>query len=542
MAIVRKGYVNAKIYCGNDKIFNEVLITNNNLIEFVGSKADAENRGLLSNVDELIDLDQKLVLPGFIDCHVHTVMGGFYLLGIDLQQAKSKDNFIEEIKKFITKRGIQHSLGISSPLYNWIQGGNWNEQNWEKVELPRKEWIDSFTENIPVFVSRMDYHQAFANSCALKLAGITKDTESPAGGEIQKDPISGEPTGILRDKAMDLVKNVIPPPTEIEMEKAALTTLAEANRFGVTSYHEICYDNDFRILQKLEREGKLTCRVFARLPIERIDAIIETQIEAGFGSSMLRTGSLKAFADGSLGSSTALFFDNYENEPNNFGLAMEILENGSLREWIIKADKNHLQLSVHAIGDKANSMILDIVEEIRAKNARWDRRFRLEHAQHLEDKDFERIADLDVIVSAQPYHLYDDGSWAVDKIGQKRLKNMMALNRMLNKNIKLCFGSDFPVVSINPLLGIYEAVTRHTSNNKNLNGLNESEKITVKQAVDCYTKSAAYASFEEDLKGSLEEGKLADFVVLNEDIFTIDQAQIKDVKVLKTVLDGKTLL
>lgn len=536
----KKAYINGRIYKGKKsedfsankgkEDFCDTLITANNRIVFAGKREEAEREGLIGKGVTINDLKGGTIIPGFIDSHAHIIMGGFYLLGVDLQPAKTHEEFVSILKKFVKENGKK-----------WITGGNWNEQNWKTPNLPSREWVDEFSTETPIFVSRMDYHMAFANSKALNLAGITKDTQNPEGGEIVRDKVTGEATGILKDKAMELVQAVIPKPSETERERAALRTLKEARKYGVTSIHDICYEEDFRILQKLEREGKLSCRIFARLPIERTEAIISAQIEAGFGSEKLKTGSLKGFADGSLGSGTALFFEPYADDSSNYGLAMEIFNNGQMREWILKGDRANLQMSIHAIGDKANSKIIDYFEEAIQNNKKWDRRFRIEHAQHLDEKDFGRIGKAGIIVSAQPYHMYDDGSWAEKKIGKERLKRSFAFRSMIDNGIRLCFGSDFPVVTINPLAGVYAAVTRHTSDGKNPEGLIPEEKISVYEAIEGYTAGGAYASFEERIKGRLEEGMLADFVVLSENIFEIEEDKIKDVAVIQTVFDGETI-
>jgi len=536
----RRAFINGKIFQGRSlqnpaseeivPVYCDTMITEGNRIIFAGTFHEAKQKNLFNSEIEITDLSGKLVLPGFIDSHAHIIMGGFYLLGIDLQPAKSKKEFVEIIKSYldINKSG-------------WVTGGNWNEQNWEVTELPGREWVDDFSSDTPIFISRMDYHMAFANSYALRLAGITKQTPNPEGGEIERDKVTGEPTGILKDKAMNLVQKVIPARTHREMETAALRTLEEARRWGVTSIHDICYDDDFRMLQNLEKKGELTCRIYARLPIGKIDSIIETQIEAGFGNDRLKTGSIKGFADGSLGSGTALFFEPYCDNEGTHGLGMEEFNDGRMKEWILKGDAKRLQMSIHAIGDKANSEIIDYFEETISLNPKWDRRFRIEHAQHLAEKDFERLGKQEIIVSAQPYHLYDDGSWAEKKIGKERLKRSFAFQSLLRHGVKLCFGSDFPVVSINPLLGIYTAVTRHTSDGRNKEGLIPEEKISVVEAVEAYTEGGAYASFEEEKKGKLTEGMLADFVILSENIFEIEKEGIRDVKIVNTVFDGEII-
>jgi len=526
---MKKAFINGKIFtCNPKQPLCESIVTNSNRIIFVGRNEVAKQ--YIDNKTEVIDLEQKLVLPGLIDCHAHIIMGGFYLKSVDLQPAKTVKEFKSILSNYISKNPGK-----------WTTGGNWNHQNWDIKTLPSKEWIDEFSPNTPIFISRMDYHMGLANSVALKMAGITSDTISPEGGYIEKDPSTGSPTGILKDKAMNLVLSVIPSPTEEEKVEACLLTLKEASKFGITSIHDIAYSDDFRILQKLNRQESLTSRIFTRLPIEKCKEIIETQIEIGFGNDKLCTGSLKAFSDGSLGSATALFFEPYTDEPENYGLGMDILNNGKLHQWALDADRNKLQLSIHAIGDKANSEVLDIFEDVVSKNPKWDRRFRIEHAQHLREIDIKRIKQLNVIASVQPYHLFDDGVWAESKIGKERMQKTFAFKSLIETGVMVCFGSDFPVVTLNPLTGIYSAVTRQTADNRNPDGLIPSEKISVEEAIKCYTINAAYSSFEESIKGSIEEGKLADFILLSKDILSIPPENILSAEVLMTVFDGEII-
>lgn len=530
-----RAFINATVYTADfKKQWADFIITDNNKIEFVGSLANSEEEyklnEYLKKAEEIYDLKNKLVLPGFIDSHAHIIMGGFYLLSADLSNVKNKNEFIETIKKYV-------SNNPGKPVY----GGNFNHQNWDVKEFPQKEWIDSITPDIPLFLHRTDYHSALANSYVLKLAGITKDTPNPEGGEILKDALTGEPTGLLKDKAMDMVAEILPLKTETEYFDACSATLNLAKKFGVTSIHDIAYKNDFRIYQKLLKQNKLTVRIYTRLPIDKCEELIDCEIENNFGNNYLKIGGLKAFADGSLGSYTALFNEPYQDDNNSFGLATDILINGNLEKWALLADKNNLQLSIHAIGDKAISLMIDLAEKMESQNGIKDRRFRIEHAQHVKYEDLNRFNKLNIISSMQPYHLYDDGCWAVNKIGNERLKTTFAFNSFINKGIKVCFGSDFPVATLNPIEGIYAAVTRHTADGLNPDGLIPEEKITVEHAVNSYTINAAYAAYEENLKGSISKGKLADFIVLSKNIFEIDYAEIKNTFVEKTIFDGKII-
>ena len=529
MAQNKLAFVNGKIYTVNDKqpLAESVVIENNKII-FVGSNNDAEK--FIDASTEKINLQGKFMMPGFIDNHVHFLSGGFYLNGIDLRPAKSTSEFKKILKEY-----------ASTHQGKWITGGNWDHEAWEVKDIPTKEMVDEFTSNTPILIDRFDGHMALTNSYTLKLAGITKDTESPEGGLIVKDKNTGEPTGILKDNAISLVSKFIPASTEDEYYTALLTALDHAKQLGVTSVQDITYSNDLKAYRRAEKENKLTCRIYTRMPIESYQKLIDDEIKVPSGSDKLKMGSLKAFADGSLGSSTAWFFERYDQDTLTTGLAMDIVTNGCLEIWAMDADKNHLQISTHAIGDKANSYMLNVYENIKNKNPVWDRRFRIEHAQHVRLEDVKRFAEIGVIASVQPYHLIDDGVWAEKRIGNKRIKEAYPLKDFLDNGVKMCFGTDWTVAPLNPLLGIYAAVTRRTLDDKNPDGWIPEQKISLEDAIKCYTINCAYASFEEDIKGTIETGKLADLIVLSEDIFSIDPIKIKDVKVEMTVFDGEVI-
>jgi len=529
MAQNKLAFVNGKIYTVNDKqpLAESVVIENNKII-FVGSNNDAEK--FIDASTEKINLQGKFMMPGFIDNHVHFLSGGFYLNGIDLRPAKSTVQFKQILKDY-----------ASAHEGKWIIGGNWDHEAWEVKDIPTKEMVHEFISNTPLLIDRFDGHMALTNSYTLKLAGITKDTESPEGGLIVKDKNTGEPTGILKDNAISLVSKFIPASTEDEYYTALLTALNHAKELGVTSVQDITYSNDLKAYRRAEKENKLTCRIYTRMPIESYQKLIDDEIKVPSGSDKLKMGSLKAFADGSLGSSTAWFFERYDQDTLTTGLAMDIVTNGFLEKWAADADKNHLQISTHAIGDKANSYMLNVYENIKNNNPVWDRRFRIEHAQHVRLEDVKRFTEIGVIASVQPYHLIDDGVWAEKRIGNKRIKEAYPLKDFLDNGVKMCFGTDWTVAPLNPLLGIYAAVTRRTLDEKNPEGWIPEQKISLEEAIKCYTINSAYASFEEDIKGTIETGKLADLIVLSEDIFSIDPIKIKDVKVEMTVLDGEVI-
>ena len=523
-----KAFINGKIYTVDEKQpIADAVVTGGNKILFVGKREDA--RQFISKTTEIIDLDGKLMLPGFIDNHTHFTCGGFYLLGVDLRPAKSVREFRQILRDYVQIHDKQ-----------WVTGGNWDHEKWETGAEPVKEMIDDFSPDTPIAVGRFDGHMLLANSLALKLAGISKDTPSPDGGLIVKDPQTNEPVGILKDKAMDLVKSVIPEPTTAEQEHAVMAGLEEAKRNGITGVHDITDPSDLIVYQNLEKRRKLTCRFYTRLPIDEFKSLANAGIKFGFGSERLKVGSMKAFVDGSIGSSTAWFFEPYLHEPTNCGLPMDIVNTGELHRWCLEADRNKLQLSVHAIGDKANDVVLKLFEEIVQNNPAWDRRFRIEHAQHVRPDDFARFKRLGVIASMHPYHCIDDGVWLEKKIGG-RVSEAYSFKSFLDNGIKVCFGSDWEVAPLNPLAGIYAAVTRRTLDGNNPDGWLPEQKISVEDAIKCYTLNSAYAAFEEDLKGSIEPGKLADFIVLTDDLLTMDPAEILNVKVEQTIFDGEII-
>jgi hypothetical protein len=429
-------------------------------------------------------------------------------------------------------------LRSNFPESTWITGGRWDHELWPDKTLPTKELIDPFTENTPVFVSRIDGHIGLANSKALELAGITKYTPDPDGGIIEHDSETGEPTGILKDNAMDLVYKIIPPPSLEENIESTLRALDEARKFGITSVQDMTQPGELEAYKQILKNGEMTCRIYSIWPIDRYEDIVRAGITVTTEELLIKRGGLKGYADGSLGASTAWFFEPYYSDPTNYGLAIDVVTNGNLEKWSTEADRNRLQICIHAIGDKANSYVLDMYDKINKTNSPWDRRFRIEHAQHLRKEDINLFADIGVIASVQPYHCIDDGVWAEKRIGPERIKTTHVYKSLLQSGAVIAFGTDWPVAPLNPLLGIYAAVTRETVDGQNPNGWIPSEKISVEDAIKCYTLNAAYASFEEKLKGSIEVSKLADFVVLSDDILSIDPDKIKDVKVTMTVFNG----
>ncbi|MGD0513246.1 MAG: amidohydrolase [Terriglobales bacterium] len=496
----------------------------------VGSNADVDV--LRGHDTKVINAGGKLVLPGFNDAHVHFVSGGLQLESVQLNDATSKQEFVRRIAEQARK----------TPKGEWIQGGDWDETKWNPLSLPTKELIDPVTPDNPVFVSRYDGHSALANSAALRLAGVTSQTPDPPGGVIVRDP-QGNPTGDLKDAATDLVFKVIPALSHEQRLRAVRRALNYAASLGVTSVQNMDPDYaDIAAYAELLQNGELTTRIYAAPLIDQVDDQVKIGIRHAFGGPFLRIGAVKGFADGSLGSRTAYFFEPFSDEPGNHGLLGEGMQPLSLmRDRMMKADAAGLQICTHAIGDQAISIVLDLYTYVAKAHGEMDRRFRIEHAQHMAAKDFDRFAQLNVIASVQPYHAIDDGRWAEGYIGHDRASRTYAFRTFLNHGVHLAFGTDWDVAPLNPIFTIYAAVTRATLDGKNPNGWFPEQKLTVVEAVEAYTMGSAYAEFQEKVKGSITPGKLADMVVLSDDIFSVDPAKIRDVKVLKTIVGGKVV-
>jgi len=494
---------------------NEILYVGNDYESYRGSNT------------ETIDLGGKLILPGFIDNHTHFLSGGYNLSSVDLRKANTRQEFISLLKEFCQERNDDR----------WVLGGDWDHEAWGG-ELPSRSWIDSVTGNHPVFVSRYDGHMALANSKALELAGINKNTKVPAGGEMKKDA-TGEYTGVLKDGATDLVYKVIPDPSEREFDEYLQAAIRHAFENGVTQVHDVSSYGGWLDLATYRRNyanKKLDLRIYSFVPLStwaRLDSFCKKE---GKGDDMLRWGALKGFMDGSLGSTTAWFYKPYLDAPTTTGL--NVTDTNDIRRWVLAADSAGLRIAVHAIGDRANDFILDVYEEAEKKKP-GDHRFRVEHAQHLSQQAIPRFAQLNVIPSMQPYHAIDDGRWAYKRLDDARLKRTYAFKSLLDTKAMLTFGSDWTVAPLKPLQGIYAAVTRRTLDDKNQNGWYPEQKISVEQAVRCYTANNAYAGFQENKLGILKKEMLADFIVLDQNIFEIAPENIKDVRVLRTIVNGK---
>jgi predicted amidohydrolase YtcJ len=496
----------------------------------VGSRADIDLwRGPKT---KLIDAGGKLLLPGFNDAHLHFIQGGAQLGQVQLTDAATPEEFAKRIAVQIKK----------TPKGEWILGGRWDETKWPKPVLPTRDLVDPVTGDIPMFVERYDGHEALANSAAMKLAGVDAKTPDVPGGVIMRDA-SGNPTGIFKDAAMPLVYKSIPPMTHEQRLLAARGALKHAASLGVTSVQHMNPEfADVAAYSELAEKGELTARIYA-VPMEtdwRDQA--KVGIRRAWGSSFLRLGAVKGYADGSLGSRTAYLFEPFTDDPGNRGLLSdEMHPTSAMRDRLMQADAAELQLRVHAIGDRGISMTLDIFADIEKEHGYHDQRFAVEHAQHMAQKDFERFAKLHVIASMQPYHAIDDGRWAEGRLGHARARYSYAWRSFLDHGVTLAFGTDWPVAPLDPMLGVYAAITRATLDGKNPGGWIPEEKITLPEAIEAYTMGAAFAEFQESEKGSISPGKLADMVILNDNIFELKPEAIRTVTVKTTIVGGKVV-
>ncbi len=496
----------------------------------------ASLKRLVGPKTRVIDLQGRRVVPGFYDSHVHLLGSGLRLGEVALKDAKDEAEFGRRLREFDRKL----------PRDRCLLGGEWDHDRTFGGQLPTAALLDRYVADRPVFMRRYDGHMAVVNSRVLKLANITAQTPDPPGGVIYRQPGSKEPTGLLRDNAMDLVTPLIPALSDEAIIEAVRAALHEARRAGVTSMQDMDGSDPptrrrlFRVYQQLARTGRLTARIDLRWPLADWNELARLGAEVGLGDDWVRIGGLKGFVDGSLGSSTAKMYEPYVNEPGSTGVFVTPLH--KLREYIQAADRVGLSVAVHAIGDRANAEILDIFAEVERANGPRDRRFRIEHAQHLRPEDYPRFRQLGVLASMQPYHAIDDGRWAEGRIGGRRCASSYAFRSLLDAGARLAFGSDWSVAPLEPLPGIDAAVNRRTLDGKHPNGWFPEQRIGVAEAVEAYTLTSAYAGFEEKERGSLEPGKLADLVVLSRDI--LDPAQrdhIAETEVLLTMVGGKVV-
>jgi predicted amidohydrolase YtcJ len=520
--------VYGKIWTGNEKQpLAEAMAISGDTVIAIGSLSEIRQfEG--DNTQKIQAGAGQLIVPGFIDTHTHFVDGGFRLQSVQLRDAKTPAEFIQRIKEYAQ----------TIPPGEWITGGDWDHENWGG-ELPDRNWIDSVTKDHPVWVTRLDGHMSLANTAAMTAAGVSEAdgirVRDVDGGAIVRN--KGRITGVFKDNATSYIEHAIPPAGAILEDRALDTAMNYVASKGVTSIHNMSGYMD--AFDRARKGNRLKTRIYAGMPLTEwrtLDSLIKAK---GNGDHWLMIGNLKAFVDGSLGSHTAAFHKGFTDAPRDSGFF--VTPPDELYSMIKSADSAGLRLMIHAIGDRAINSLLNTFERVEKENGPKDRRFRIEHSQHIAPADMSRYAKLGVIASMQPYHAIDDGRWADRIIGPERSKTTYAFKSLLDANAIVSFGSDWFVAPPTPLEGIYAAVTRRTIDDKTPNGWVPEQKITVEQALKAYTLNAAYASFEEDFKGSLETGKAADFVILEKDITAIDPVDIRNVKVLRTVVGGKTV-
>src|SRR5947207_13296037 len=466
---------------------------------------------------EVVRANGGLVMPGFADGHTHFIDGGFQLASVDLRNAATPQEFVRRLKEY----------AAHARPGEWITGGDWDHTLWRGAPLPHHEWIDSVTPNSPVFVSRLDGHMALANAAAMRAAKITSATRDPVGGEIPRDA-RGEPIGIFKDNAEDLIEAAIPAPSAEQQDSAVARALAHAASLGVTATGNMSASwANLAAYKRMERAGRMTVRVFLYLPIDQWHAVADS-VRNGAGDDWVRIGGVKGYMDGSAGSRTAFFFEPFSDSANYRGLMQH--PEVDMRKWIGAADSAGLQIAVHAIGDRANAILLAIYDSVARAHGARDRRFRVEHAQHLRPQDIPSFGMQRVVASMQPYHAIDDGRWVEKRIGPVRIKTTYAFRTLSDTDAPLAFGSDWTVAPLDPMLGVYAAVTRRTLDGKNPGGWVPEQKITLGETLRAYTYGNAWATFNEQKWGTLAPGRFADVVVLDRDPFTVPAESLGTIK------------
>jgi hypothetical protein len=502
-------------------------------ISAVGDSAEIAR--LVGPGTEVLSNGAALVTPGFMDGHLHLLDGGMQLVSLDLRDADSPEAFARQVQEYVTRLKPGE----------WVLGGNWDHESWPDAPLPERGWMDSITPDNPVFLTRLDGHMAVANTAALRVGRVTRATPEVPGGTIVRDR-RGEPTGVLKDEAMNLVFARIPVPNDEQNDSAIARALSYAASKGVTAIATV-YGGAastapwavYQALRRLLEADRLIARVHVYGDLADWRRIADSVRQGTDTNRWLRLMGVKGFVDGSLGSTTALFYRPYEDAPQSHGLF--VTPEDSLRAWIGAADSAGLQVVVHAIGERANGVLLQIFDSVAQAHGPRDRRFRVEHAQHLRREDIERFAKLGVIASMQPYHAIDDGRWAEKRIGPERIKTTYAFRSLLDRGAVLAFGSDWTVAPIDPILGIYAAVTRRTLDGKHPQGWVPREKITVEEALQAYTGGNAYGVFAEGRRGRLAPGYLADLVLLDRDLTRIPPEEIEQAQVKATVVGGRVV-
>lgn len=495
----------------------------------------SEISGLIEKgVTKVVDAGGQLVLPGFNDAHVH--FGPLDPDYIELRYTTDPSLITEKVREQVSK----------SKPGELIQGGHWEHEMFNDKKWPTKELIDKVSPNNPVMLSRADGHSVLVNSYVLKASRITKDTPDPFGGVIQKDPLTGEPTGIIKENAEQLIKTGEVKPELTAGEIAAriwqgyLLALKEARELGVTSV-QVPGTADFDTYGKLKNEGLLTCRIdigdFLTEDTTKLGELDRLKKKYPSNDNWIRFGYLKAFIDGTIGSGTALMFEPFTDNPSTSGLAMMPYE--VFEKMVLAADKHGFQIGVHAIGDKGNNWVLNAYEKSIEVNGKRDSRHRIEHAQTLALSDIPRFSELGVIASMQPTHCISDKKFCEKRIGTERAKGAYAWRSLREAGARLAFGTDYQVEPLNPMEGLYAAVTRKDRLGEDGEGWNPEEKISMEDAINFYTLGSAYAQFMEERKGMIKPGFLADIVILDKDLLKIPESEIMKTKVDYTIVGGK---
>lgn len=491
----------------------------------------------------VVDLQGHFVVPGFNDAHMHLTDAGFKRQTVDLTGVRSMEEFRDRIRARVEATGPAE----------WITGSGWDETLWQGKQLPTRWDIDEVTSDHPVFLERIDGHVAVANTLALKLAHVTLATKDPGGGEIGRD-ISGQPSGILRESARELVSSIIPQPTPEKHRQAIEAALHDIARWGITSVQDYSHWHDadaswqdFKIFEQLEKEGKLTVRISEWLPFDLpVEVLVARRESHDRSDPMLHTGMLKAYMDGALGSHTAAMLQPYADDAENSGIPQ--YDQAKLNNMAAERLNAGFQLGFHAIGDKGVQMALDAFDaaekaahakQVKAQDGTENYRLRIEHAQVTNPIQVARFRELNVIASMQPSHLLSDMRWAEARLGPARAAHSYAWAEFEKRGVLLAFGTDYPVEPVTPFRGLYAAVTRKGEDGKQ--EYYPQQKLTIEQAIAAYTTGSAYAEFAEKDKGKLAPGMLADFAVLDRDLTAIPPEKILGTQVLRTVVGGRTV-
>lgn len=520
---VDTAYLNAKVWTGaGPAVRTDAIGVTADRIAAVGAEAV---RARIGKRTRIVDLDGAFVTPGFIDPHVHFVKAATMLSQPSLRDAADPREFVQRIA----------AAARTLPKGQWLEGGNWDQDRWGG-EMPNRSWIDPVTPDTPVAVIRYDLHMLLLNSLALRLAGIDRSTPDVPGGVIERDP-AGEPTGIIKDAAKDLVLRAIGTPTDDQIDAVTRQGIAHALSKGVTQVHPTELETiSFDSTRRLRARGETGLRFRHYLPLKDWETQAALIAREGRGDTWVQWDACKVVFDGSLGSRTARFYEPYADEPSTRGIL--VTDPADLRNWIAAADKAGLQVTAHAIGDEANDIVLDTMAAVARANGARDRRFRVEHVQHMKPHAIVRFRQQDIIASVQPYHAVDDGRWAVRRIGEERLKTSFAFGSLIRSGAHVCMGSDWPVAPIDPLTGLDAAVNRETLDGKNPQGWYPEQRVTLAEAMHSYTQEGAYAGFNETQMGLIAPGFLADFVVWDSDFFAIDPHSLTRAKVLRTIVGG----